>query len=193
MVVVTSKDADNARLLKDLHTDEVVWLQDLERDLPRAVRGAESRGVLQRVASEIERSQLSPPLLRSALAQACRSGQPVQSVHALAAIAGRDRRTLARLWRVSLSGTGFRLKDFLDWLLIVRALSRKHHRVSWAAIATELGVHEHTLARAVHRLLGVRLGELGNCGELAVAERFARAVLAPMLRNPALLEGQARP
>jgi hypothetical protein len=186
LVVVTTKDADNARLLSHLHADEVVWLGEIERALWQAVRAAESRQLLHRVADAFERSRRLPPVLRLALTHGCRSEQPVRSVAELARAAGRDRRTLWRAWQDAAgahatSAPPLRLHDVVHWLLILRAASRKTSRESWASVARGLGVHEHTLARAAAALVGTSLRQLSVDGEPVVARSFERQVIVPLL------------
>jgi len=182
LVVVTSKDADNARLLRGIPADEVVWLSDVERDLWRAVRAAESRGLLRRVAEGVERCPALPLILQVSLAHACRKETPVRSVSELAQAVGRDRRTLWRLWRAAFAGhPPLRLEDFLHWLLVLHATSRKNAAQPWSSVACVLGVHEHTIARAALRLVGTSLRELSVLGEPLVAGRFERDVVAPLL------------
>ncbi|MGH7629077.1 MAG: hypothetical protein ACREOF_06750 [Gemmatimonadales bacterium] len=182
LVLVTARDADNARAIKDIRVDEVVWLQDLERDLVRAAHRAQSRGVLERLARAIETTRALPTLLQRALAHACRADPPIMSVARLGATVGRDRRTMWRLWADTLGRTvGWRLEDVLGWLVLVRALTLKTPRASWASIAQQLGVHEHTLARLAMRLVGVNLSALADQGELAVAQRFVAAFATPLV------------
>jgi hypothetical protein len=186
LVVVTTKDADNARLLSHLHADEVVWLGEVDRALWQAVRAAESRQLLHRLANAFERSRLLPPVLRLALAHGCRSERPVRSVAELARGAGRDRRTLWRAWQDAArdharTAPPLRLHDVVHWLLILRAASRKTSRESWSSVARGLGVHEHTLARAAAALVGTSLRQLSVDGEPVVARGFERQVVVPLL------------
>jgi hypothetical protein len=182
LVLATSKDADNARLLKGFRVDEVVWLDDVERELWPAVRGAESRGVLRRLGDALDGAASLPPLLRAALAHACRSAEPVRSVSELALAVGRDRRTLWRLWRGVHGGAPpLRLEDFLHWLLVLRGTASRRPRGSWTAVAREMRVHEHTLARAAAALAGRSLRELAAEGEAQVALRFEREVVGPLV------------
>jgi hypothetical protein len=184
LVLVTARDADNARLLKDIRADEVVWLQDVERELPRALRRAESRGLLERLARGFETSTHLPTLLRHGLAHACRADPAIGGVADLATLVGRDRRTLWRLWHLTPGPSlGWRLEDLLGWLLLVRALSLKHPACAWVAVARQLGVHEQTLARLSRRLIGLPLSSLADRGEDAIARQFVEAIAGPLLAD----------
>lgn len=72
---------------------------------------------------------------------------------------GCSRTTLWRHWR-AVARPGARLQDLFDWSVLVEAVSRKGHRSSWIDIATELGAHHVTIARAALRLFGKSLKQL---------------------------------
>jgi hypothetical protein len=195
VVLITLKDADNARHLKDLRVEEVLWQDELPHAFWPAVARAESRGVLGRVASAFQGAAMAAPLRRG-LDFACRSATPVPRVSLLAGAAGCDRRTLWRHWR---DAVGARptptLQDALDWLLLLRAAQRKTGGVSWREIADEVGVHEHTLGRLARRLAGESLRSVAELRGDGLLARFGDAVLAvlaplgePRLGEPALGE-----
>ena len=182
IVVATSKDADNVRLLKDARPEEIVWIGELARTLWPAVQRATQHEVRVRVANAFRGAPHLDPLLREALASACRQDRPFLSVSDLASRIGCDRRTLWRHWRESLGPDApLRLEDFLHWLLLLHATIRKRRHHGWAEVALELGVHEHTLGRHSMKLAGVALRDLEAMGVRELEDRFARHVVAPLL------------
>lgn len=199
VVLVTTQDAENLRRVCRVVIEEVVWLHEVRTALSPAVDRAKTSGALLSFASGVAASAALPALLRHALLVACRRRLPVHSLADLAAVIGRDRRTLWRYWRDAWRTTPpFRLEDLLDWIVLLHASARKSSGSSWTAVATELGVHEHTLARVASRLLGWTLRETAVAprGTLEaefttrVGQRFADAarssrVVARWHPNPA--------
>lgn len=181
IVLLTRRDADNARWLKDVFVDEVVWQDEAAHELWPAIRRARAHGVLGTVAAAFQRADGVPPPLRRALAFACRNARPVYTVSQLMGVAGCDRRTLWRYWRdASTAPAALSLQEVLDWLLLLRAAGRKTADVSWCAVAEELGVHEHTLGRLAYRLTRQTLREVAARGADSVLLRFSEQVLAPV-------------
>jgi AcrR family transcriptional regulator len=186
IVLVTSRDPENARRLKDLDVEEVIWLLEVEHQLSHAVERALASSLLRRAAHVFASSEHLSPVLRLALTQACRIDQPVRTVAALAAIAGCDRRTLWRHWHTAIGvSPELRLEDLLSWLLLLRAAGRKTRDHGWCAAAIAVGVHEHTLSRLTQRLSGRTLRELGADGHRLLAEQFARRVMSRFLSHTA--------
>jgi hypothetical protein len=179
VILVTRKDADNARHLKDILVEEVVWLREIERTLPAIVSRTRARSQLVHIAEELEGDPRLPSKLREALAFACRSEQPLYSVAELARIAGRDRRTLCRYWRVAVGpDCTLRLQDFLSWLLLLRAVELRLTGRKLRCIAMEIGAHEHTLARLAKRLMGQSLQELTTEHSSGMVPLFTKQVLS---------------
>lgn len=182
VILVTRKDAENARHLKDVVVEEVVWKAELERDLERAVARLQGQGLLNPIAAELEVAVHIPALLRSALVYACRATPPVLHVEALARTVGCDRSTLHRQWlKVVGESTPARLGEFLDWLLLIRAVALRGSGCKWAAVANELNTHPVTLSRATVRLTGRPLPKIANAGVPPLLDSFRRCVLEPIL------------
>ena len=182
LVVVTSKDADNARRLQDLAVDEVVWVGEKENTLLAAVRRAIARGSLQCIARVLQSDNRLPTGLRKALVTACVSRTVVPTVCGLAATVGCDRRTLSRSWQACYGDSPcVRLEDFIDWVVLLRATFQKGCDQSWSRVAEGVGVHPQTLGRIAHRLTGNRLRELSAVTTDALVGQFVDSVLAPML------------
>jgi hypothetical protein len=185
IVLVTSKDADNARALKDVSVEEVVWLSEVRESLWSAVRRANGHGLLHQVGQAVQRADHLPAVLRDSLAYACHTDRPLHSVTELARTIGRDRRTLWRHWRTAFgSHPPLRLEDVIDWLLLLHAAARKVSERSWAAVAAELKVHQHTLSRTAMRLASRPLQTLA-ADRPNLATQFDARVLVPLLAGRA--------
>lgn len=181
VVLVTSKDAENLRWLTHLHVDAVVWPGEIETRLCPIVRRAREESTLRRIAKRLRETSALHESLRRGLAEACVCEPPVLAVHDLAALVGCDRRTLSRYWH-SAAGrhSALRLEDVLHWLLLLRAVARKDSKRAWSAIAAELGIHEHTLARLARKLVDASLASVAIEGTAALGLSFLALVLAPL-------------
>lgn len=187
LVLVTTRDADNARHLKDLAIGEVVWLHDVERELWPAAQRAANAQAFHMLAEMVEGHDALPVTLREALGYACRSRTPVRSVADLASAASCRRSTLWYHWnRVVDVDPPLRLEDFVGWLLVLHALGRKGPERTWPRVAEELGIHERTLGRLARRLTGRPLHDLNLSGQAAAMDLFRERMLHP------LLEGQGQ-
>ena len=170
LVLVTSKDADNVRLLKGVALEEVVWLSDLPASLGAAIHAARLSRPLLVLSRRIERNRSLVPVLRGALAAACRQPSPPTTVAALAGLAGVDRRVLWRAWRNRFGlEPPLRLEDVTAWLVIAHAASGKRPGRRWSAVAGDVGVHLSTLRRLIRRLCGLGLKDAGREPERIVA------------------------
>lgn len=179
MVLVTHKDADNARHLKDVLLEEVVWHDEPAHELWSAVARARARGTLSLVALAFQRAPRLAPPLRRGLVFACRSSRPIHSVSRLSDMAGCDRRTLWRHWRDAVGDEApLTLQDVVDWLLLLRAAQRKTIDVCWRAVAEEMGVHEHTIGRLAQRLGHHTLRGLSGMRLEGLLDRFDAEVMA---------------
>jgi AraC-like DNA-binding protein len=183
-VLVTRWEPENARLLKDLVVEEVVWFRELDLQLGPAVQRVctahfshtRSLGVVFEEAGQL------PPKLREALALACRADPPIRSVNQLALITGCDRRRLWEQWSASLEASfSMRLQDFLHWLVLIRALGRKAPGRSWERVAAEVGVSHRTLRRMAQQLTARTLQQLEQQSPGAAAAEFRGRVVDPLL------------
>lgn len=189
VVLVTRLDPENARCLKDVLVEEVVWYREIERRLATVVeRVCRSQpNAVECIAVALEETGSLPAPLRRALAHACRSKPPVTSVGRLARDTGMDRRTLWRQWTQaeSLSAT-MRLEDFIHWLPLIRAIGRKVTGTSWRSVADELGIHQQSLGRWSRALAGRQLRELDGIAGLNTIAGFRKTVLTALLGGTSL-------
>lgn len=186
VVLITRKDADNARCLRHLILEEVVWRRDASQQIESVVHAVEGKMPLRHVLARLAVAPRIPPQLRAALVHACMSDRPVLSVTDLAPAVGRDRCTLSRQWRTAVGrGATARLEDFLRWLLLLRAVELRACGRKWAMVADELGVHPHTLSRVAARLTECSLGDLSRGGPGAIFTKFDEQVLSSLVSENA--------
>lgn len=183
IVLVTSKDADNARAIRSAGVEEVVWLSEIESGLWPAVRNAKSSGFLQHLMRVVDRALLHYPPLHRAIKYACRPERPVRSLGQLAAASGCDRRTLWRHWHDAVAAQAeLRLEDVLDWLLLLYAVGRKEPTRSWSSVAAELQIHPHTLGRMAARLANRPLRALAPTDQLPLTLQFDALLVAALVQ-----------
>ena len=179
VVLVTTRCPDNARELKSLIVEEVLWTCEVGQHLEGTVDRVRRRGVLAQVAAEVGAVPGLAPRLREALLYACTADLPVDGVGALADAVKRDRCTLARQWKRAVGeGPALRLEDCLGWLLLLRAVEARGRLRKWSAVTDELKVHPQTLARLAQRLGGAPPAALAAAGTDALLAGFRASVLA---------------
>lgn len=184
VVLVTRLTPENARLLKDVSVEEVVWLREAEQQLAPAIRSICKRdfNYLRCLVLPIQQAEHLPAPLRGALSYACENARPVRSVKQLASAVGYDRRTLWQQWAQTLGpALGLRLEDFLHWLLLLRATSLKTPGRSWAEVAEAVGVHPSTLWRQARQLTGLSLDDLARSPREQLAQRLRDRVFHALL------------
>jgi hypothetical protein len=180
VILVTRGDIGNARHLTTLAVEQVVWLEEVERELPSAVGRTCLLTHARTLSAAVRGAEHLSPCLREALSLTLDSPRALPTVGAVATAAACDRRTLWTQWRATPAADDLRLQDFLGWVLLLRAVSAKTPGRSWADVADQLGVHPHTLGRLGQRLVGAPLRELAGRQSL-VASRFEERVLGPLL------------
>ena len=181
LVLCVPRTSTVVRRLGDLGADEVVWLEELERELAPAVRRAEAERRFRDFRRRLEACDDLSPTLARALGRALSRRPPVTSVQRLAREVERDRRTLWHHWNRSVGdGEELTLKAFLDWIVLLRAAVERTASRSWEEVAEEFGVHARTLRRAARRRTDDPLGRLANGGLEACFRSFENDVL-PLL------------
>jgi hypothetical protein len=179
LVLVTAKDADAVRQLSRIRVEEFVWPHEVERGLPAAVERAAATSPLERIRRSVEALERLPPRLKRGLVAALTAARPLLRVEEVAKAAGCDRRTLWRELR-QLS-PALRLQDLLDWIVLMRLGMMKVPGRKWSAIAGELGIHEHSIGRMIHRLTGMTQRRFTTSGPAVAVELFEARVLALLI------------
>lgn len=174
VVLTTQLSPANAKALKDLCVDEVVGLNEVERELLTAVKRAVNRSLLALVSRDILRSERLPTHLGRALSAACSSPFAIRSQKELALLAQCDRSTLIRQWNLVLAN-GPSLKDGIDWLLLLKAFSFHRGGKTWTWVASKLDIDSRTLSSIAKRLTGRSLSRLS---EEQLLTNFRRDILS---------------
>lgn len=158
LVLVTERNAERLRLLAGVRLDAIVWFEAVATELPIAIARINREQFFLEISDLILRSENLSPLMRSVLARAARQPYPVRSVQRLAALADRTPAALWHHWHLEVRGeTALRLEDFLDWLILLRAIQHKLPGRDWSVTAEAVGVDPRTIRRIAHRLTGSTL------------------------------------
>jgi hypothetical protein len=184
LVLVTAKDADAVRQLSRIRVEEFVWPHEVERGLPAAVDRAAADTPLERIRRTLEGLQHFPPRLKRGLVAALVASRPLLRVEEAASAAGCDRRTLWRELR-QLARPELRLQDLLDWIVLLRLGMMKSPGRKWSGIAGEVGVHEQSIGRMIHRLTGMTRRRFTTSGPSAVVALFEERVLTVLIEATA--------
>lgn len=189
LVAVVGEDANTARLIGGLSHVEVVWTAEVSIRLRAIVFRLEQATVFGRLADSVSVADDVPPALRRALKSAVIRRRPIRSVAELASDVQRSPSTLERAWNDrARAQEKMRLKDFLDWLLLLRAAQRKEYEGSWNEAAAAVGIDPRTLSRLSLRLTGRRLNQLDVVGFAWLSARCLDAInstLSPRSNDPA--------
>lgn len=185
IILVTRRAPEAAKSTSRLRLEEIVWIGQVEDRLGPAVERARERLLRRRFADHVDPSERISPLLRKALVLACRAETPVVSVTALARRVDCDRRTLWLHWKRARPKEAH-LKDFLSWLLLLRAVGLKTPGRSWRAVAEEIGVHTQTLRRLCRRVTGVTLSDARRRGKVWAAGRLSPELARVVFGRPSV-------
>lgn len=177
LVVVTGRTSVNLRALAGLATSGIVYYDEVRTKLVATLERIGSAAYLQEVEARLRAACGIATRLRGALCHACQSPDPVISVTRLAALERCDRSTLYRAWGRLWGEDELTLDQFLDWLLLLRALPRKRAGQTWASLAAGLSVSERTLARTTRRILGLGLRSVDAAAFDDVRAKFEAAVM----------------
>ena len=175
VILITGQDSADLRHLASVAVETVLFRHQVMARLPIALRSA--AGVvsgLRGLGEEYMGNQSIPAPLRHLLSCALTSVPPPRTVQHLAGLLHSDPSTIRRHWRRGVNSNGIRrVKDLLDWLVLLNAASVKRPHRSWQFVARRIGTHERTLRRLAVRLTGDTLGSLDAAGPERIMERFA--------------------
>ena len=178
VILITGQDSADFRHLASVSVEAVLLRHQIAARLPVALRS--SAGIVFRLRALGEgcmRNESIPSPLRRLLHCALTSVPPPRTVQYLARLLHSDPSTIRRHWRGCVNSHGIqRVKDLLDWIILLHALSAKHPNLSWRCVAKSIGTHESTLRRLADRCAGDTLGSLGSDGVEQLLERFSTAL-----------------
>ena len=178
VILITEHPSVELRHLASVSVEAILGQQQIAARLPAALKSsAEMAFRLRRLGEEYVRNELIPAPLRRLLSCALTSVPPPRRVQHLARLLHSDPSTIRRHWRRGVNCHGIqRVKDLLDWIFLLHALSAKHPDRSWRCVAKSIGTHESTLRRLADRCTGDPLGSLGSNGVDQLLERFTETL-----------------
>ena len=178
VVLITEQGPDNLKALASVSVEAVLFRHEIVTRLPSAL--GMSVGIalrLRRMAAGCMKNEAIPAPSRRLLACALTSVPPPCTVQHLARLLNSDPSTIRRHWRCGVNAHGIqRVKDLLDWLVLVHAVSEKRPGLSWRIVAGGMGLHERTLRRLAVRLTGNTLSSVASAGADRLLERFAESL-----------------
>ncbi|MDE0356291.1 MAG: hypothetical protein OXN92_00920 [Gammaproteobacteria bacterium] len=178
VILITEQDSLDFRHLASVSVEAVLSHHQIAARLPSALKSSAAVVFrLQAFGEACMRNESIPASLRRLLGCALTSVPPPRRVQQLARLLHSDPSTIRRHWRRDVNSQGIqRVKDLLDWIFLLHALSAKCPDRSWRCVAKSIGIHESTLSRLAHRCAGDTLGSLNSDGAERLLERFAKAL-----------------
>ena len=179
VILITEQNSVDLRHLASVSVEAILCQHQIAARLPAALKSsAEMAFRLRRLGEECIRNELIPVPLRRLLSCALTSVPPPRRVKHLARLLHSDPSTIRRHWRRGVNSHGIqRVKDLLDWIFLLHALSAKRPGLSWRFVAKHLGTHERTLSRLAVRVTGDTLGLLSSAGAERLLNRFGEALV----------------
>ena len=178
VILITEQNSVDLRHLASVSVEAILCQHQIAARLPAALKSsAEVAFRLRRLGEECMRNELIPAPLRRLLGCALISVPPPRTVQHLARLLHSDPSTIRRHWRRDVDSRGIqRVKDLLDWIFLLQALSAKRPDQSWRCVARSIGTHENTLRRLAVRLTGDTLSSVGAAGTERLLECFAESL-----------------
>lgn len=178
VILVTDQEPANLQHLASIPLEAVLFRHQIAARLPAALeRSAGTAFGLRALGEECMTNMAIPAPFRDLVACALTAVPPPRTVQHLARLLNSDPSTIRRHWRRGVNSHGIqRVKDLLDWLVLLRAVSVKRPGLSWRFIGRSMGTHERTLRRLAVRLTGDTLGSVGSAGAHRLLERFAESL-----------------
>jgi len=178
VILITEQNSVDLRHLASVSVEAILFQHQIAARLPAALKSpAEMAFRLRGLGEECMRNESIPASLRRLLRCALTSVPPPCTVQHLARLLHSDPSTVRRHWRQGVNSHGIpRVRDLLDWLTLLRALSAKRPGLSWTSVAKGIGTHQSTLGRLAVRLTGDTLATLASIGTERLLDRFAEVL-----------------
>ena len=153
VILITEQNSANLRLLDSVSVEAVLFQHQIVARLSVALEKSVGTTVgLRALAEACLRNEVIPPSLRHLLTCVLSTTPPPRKVQHLALLVNSDPSTIRRHWRRGVNPHGIqRVKDLLDWIVLLHAISAKRPGLSWRRVARGLGTHESTLRRLAAR------------------------------------------
>ncbi len=178
VILITEHNSANLRHLSSVFVEAVLFQHQIVARLPVALKKSVGTTVgLRALAEACVRNEVIPPPVRHLLTCALSTAPPPRMVQYLARLVNSHPSTIRRHWRRGVNPHGIqRVKDLVDWIVLLHAISAKRPGLSWRCVARGIGTYESTLRRLADRCAGDTLGSLGSGGAERLRERFAKAL-----------------
>lgn len=175
VILVSEQGSPDLQCLASIPVEAVLFRHQILARLPAVLNS--SVGVTAGVRTLAEAcitNEAIPAPTRRLLTCALTVVPPPRTVQHLARLLNFHPSTIRRHWRRGVSSHGIqRVKDLMDWLVLLYAVSVKRPHSSWQFVAERIGTHERTLRRLAARLTGETLGSVGSAGPERLLRRFA--------------------
>lgn len=177
--VVTAPDPlAAAYLLRRFRVHEIVATNDMEEALPVVLRRVYNDTTIARAVRTLETLDRLTPILRRWMLSALRDFPPYYSVKASA----RKPAAVYKAWQRKIKGSS--PKEFLRWVLLVRAAGLRITGGECKATAEKLDVSPGVLNRAAEAVLGCSFEEISVEGYQEIHDRFERYMARSVIRPP---------
>lgn len=178
VILATEQHSANLHHFASVPLDVVLFPHQITARLPAVLeRSIGTVHGLQALGEECLRNEVIPAPLRHLLACALTAVPPPRTVQHLAGLLNSDPSTIRRHWRRGVNPHGIqRVKDLVDWIVLLHALSAKRPGLTWRLVARQIGTHQRTLRRLAVRLTDYTLGSMGSVEAEQLLERFAESV-----------------
>lgn len=175
LVLVTPLVPVSLRVIPAPHagTPPVVWAQEVLIGLVPTLSEEVGRDAVRRIAGLLLSAAEGTPVVARALNRMVQASPPINRVCHLANSLNVARETLYDHWAATF-GSGVTPKEFLEWVLLLRALSSGETKP--IRMAAAIGVDVRTLERLCRRRLGVSLAKAREDGIAPTASAFGEHV-----------------
>lgn len=181
VILVADREIAIAPVLSRVKVADLVWFEDVGRQLAPRIEAACGAAALLQLAEKIRWSG-APPALRAAIVHSLRQARdtPIRNVKELAAAVGCSSVTLFQQFQARARGRTT-LNRFLSALSILRAQQLQATGAKWKDVSAQLGVPRETLRRKAKRWPGCNLLELERIPPDQLLAAFASEHFAPLL------------
>ena len=178
VILIIEQDSADLQSLESVSVEAVLLQHQIMARLPVALKRSVGLAfALRALAEDCMRNEVIPPSVLHVVTCALSTAPPPRTVQHLARLVDSDPSTIRRHWRCGVNSHGIqRVKDLLDWLVLLRALSVKTPSLSWRSVAEGMGTHERTLRRMAVRLTGDTLCSLDAEEAQRLLESFAESL-----------------
>jgi hypothetical protein len=179
VVAIAEHQPTVAIALRDVVIEELIWTQNVSQQLQPSVQHALSKARFNRIATAVRANIHLTHVTRDFLTTALLARKPFRTIEDVAVALGVNSKTIHNHWHES-GVADLSPKNFLDWIILLRADALRASGLSWSAVTSRTGVHQHTLARAARRLTGRPLSSVISSSSSTIEAEFSQKALPPL-------------